>query len=44
MYSAHFQISDKKKKEKEERTIYQKKKKRTSFGKCFTQAIALNVT
>lgn len=27
MYSAHFQISDKKKKEKEERTIYQKKKK-----------------
>lgn len=27
MYSAHFQISDKKKKEKEESTIYQKKKK-----------------
>lgn len=26
MYSAHFQISDKKKKEKEESTIYQKKK------------------
>lgn len=44
MYSAHFQISDKKKKEKEESTIYQKKKKRTSFGKCFTQAIAPNVT
>lgn len=43
MYSAHFQISDKKNKEKEESTIYQKKKG-TSFGKCFTQAIAPNVT